>query len=74
MTITDLIWFSPNEFQNIAFENTNAFGFSESRLFQSFIVEEKKQFLKKSCLVRSREIFSKYFRVSKKISGVWWRG
>ena len=47
MTITDLIWFSPNEFQNIAFENTNAFGFSESRLFQSFIVEEKKQFLKK---------------------------
>ena len=32
MKITDLIWFSPNEFQNIAFENTNAFEFSDLRV------------------------------------------
>ena len=32
MTIIDIIWFRPNEFLNIAFENTNAIGFSDFRV------------------------------------------
>ena len=32
MTIIDVIWFRPHEFQNIAFENTNAFEFSDIRV------------------------------------------
>ena len=31
-----------------------------SRLFHSFIAEGKKEFLKKSCFVRSWEIFSEF--------------
>ena len=61
MTIID-IWFGPNEFQNIAFENTNAFGFSDlhSRLFHSFIAEGKKDFFKKLCFIQSWGIFSEF--------------
>ena len=32
MAIIDLVWFRPNEFQNIAFENANSFGFSDLRV------------------------------------------
>ena len=32
MAIIDVVWFRPNEFQNIAFENANAFGFSDLRV------------------------------------------
>ena len=32
MAIIEVIWFRPYEFQNIAFENTNAFAFSDMQV------------------------------------------
>ena len=53
--IIDVVWFRPYEFENIAFENTNVFGFFDMRIqiVPLFYSEGKKEFLKKSCFVRS---------------------
>ena len=49
----DDIWFKPYDFQNIAFENIDAVRLSGSRIFYSFIIEGKKEFLKMSCFMQS---------------------
>ena len=53
--IIDVVWFRPYEFENIAFENTNVFGFFDMRIqiVPLFYSEGEKEFLKKSCFVRS---------------------
>ena len=59
MTIIDVIWFRP---KNIAFENTNAFGFSDLwvQIVILFYSRGEKKFLKKSCFVESWGIFSEF--------------
>ena len=49
MKIIDVIWFRPNEFQNIAFESTYAFGFSHLRfhIVPLFYSGEEKRVFKK---------------------------
>ena len=49
MTIIDVIWFRPNEIQNIIFENSNPFGFSDLwvQIVPLFYGRGEKQFFKK---------------------------
>ena len=74
MTSIDIIWFRPNKLGNLAFENTNAFGFSDLwiQIVPLFYSRGEKEFLKKLCFVRSWEIFSefreKYLVFSERIS------
>ena len=56
----DDIWFKPYDFQNIAFENIDAVRLSGSRIFYSFIIEGKKEFLKMSCFIQSWETVSEF--------------
>ena len=61
-TIVDVIWFRPYEFENIVFENTNTFGFSDMQvqIVPLFYSRRKNEFLKMSCFVRSWGIFSEF--------------
>ena len=59
MATIDVTCFRPYEFLKIAFENTNAFGFSDIRV-HSFIVDGKKEFFKKPYFVRSWVMFSEF--------------
>ena len=59
MTAIDVIWFRSYGFRNIAFENINAFRFSDFRvqIVHSFIVEGKKEFLKSYLLYEVGKYF-----------------
>ena len=62
VTIKKSSWGGSKKFENIAFENTETFSLrmSRSSLFHSMIVDGKKVFLKKLCLVLVRGIQSTF--------------
>ena len=61
ITIKNIIWGRPNKFQDTIFENEKNFLSSEgSKLFHSMIVEGKKEFYKKLCLILKQEMLSRF--------------
>ena len=56
MAIVDVIWFTPNEFQNMAFENTNVLGFSDLQVQIVPLFYSRGE--KNSCFVKGWGIFS----------------
>ena len=61
ITIKNIIWGRPNKFQDTIFENEKNFLSSEgSKLFHSMIVEGKKEFYKKLCLILKQEMLSTF--------------
>ena len=62
MTIINAIWFGPYEFKTLLLKTPtlSELRMSGSRLFQSFIVKGKKEFLKNLCFVRIWEILSEF--------------
>ena len=62
VTIKKTSWGGSKKFEDIAFENTQTFSLrmARSSLFHSMIVDGKKVFLKKLCLVLVRGIQSTF--------------
>ena len=58
MAIVDVIWFTPNEFQNMAFENTNVLGFSDLQVQIVPLFYSRGE--KNSCFVKGWGISSEF--------------